>query len=118
MIKPPKDDSEQLAMDAFKGLQPFTITINKPGDAMWLSMAMMNQMTGNKNLTDEALKLIIRHAKLVGAEAAVQEFFDQADEADISYPDFLKPVLLIMFTHMFENKEKIRKMVKKNKEKE
>lgn len=118
MINPPKDENERLAMDAFQGLQPFTITITKADDAMFLSLAVLTQMTGDPELTNEAMKLIVNHAKLVGVDKAVDHFFEQANAGEISYPDFLKPVLKIMFTHIFENKEKIRELVEKAKEKE
>jgi hypothetical protein len=118
MIQPPRDNNEQLAMDAFQGLQPFTITINRADDAMFLSLTLLGEMTGDKDLTNEAMKLIINHARFVGVDKAVDHFFEQAESENISYPDFLKPVLKIMVFHIFEHKERIGKLIDKAKEKE
>lgn len=107
-----------MAMNAFKDLRPFTIVINKSDDAMFLSLALMNYITGDIDLTNDALKLMISHARLVGVETAVEGFFRQATEEEVSYPEFLKPVLIVMFNHMFENKDRIYELVKNAKEKE
>lgn len=118
MINPPKDDNEQLAMDAFDGLQPFTITITKAEDAMFLSLALLTEMTGDKDLTQHTMKLMVNHAKLAGVDNAVDHFFEQAKSENISYPDFLNPVMKIMLSHIFKNRERIGELVKKAKEKE
>lgn len=113
MIQKPKNKIEQLGLAAFEDLPPFTIVVNKPDDAMFLGIALMNQVTGDSNLTNEAMKHMLSHAKLVGVEASVTEFFSQADESGISYPEFLKPVLIMMFDHMFKNKTRIKDLADK-----
>lgn len=112
------DPKEQLAVDVFKDIKPFTITVNDGTDAMFLSMALMRQITGSNKLADEALKLIATHAGIEGAEKAADSFFAQARKANLDFPAFVQPVLVLMFSHIIENKDKIKAMIKKQEDNE
>jgi hypothetical protein len=109
-IKNPTDN-DKLAMAVFKDLNPFTITVTNGADAMYLSLALLNQMTGDVEQTHSAMRLIVQHAKLTGVETAINHFFNQANECDIAYPEFIKPILTLMINHMFDNKEAIHELV-------
>lgn len=109
-------ENDLLALKVFEGLKPFTITVNNGADAMYLSLALLNNMTGNPELTNGALRLLIQHSKLIGVDVAIAEFFKEADERNITYPEFIKPILTLMINHMFDNKEKIRELVENEKE--
>lgn len=109
-------ESEQLALKVFEGLNPFTITVNNGADAMYLSLALLTAMTGDPKTTQEAMKLLIQHSKLKSADEAVAHFFEQADEAGLDYPEFTKPIMTIMITHMLDNKDKIKELIEEDNE--
>jgi hypothetical protein len=109
---------EQLAMDVFKDLKPFTITINSGEDAMFLSMALMRQIAGSKELADESLHLMAKQSSMLGAEEAISVFCQQANEAGLKFPAFIKPLLTLMFSHIMENREKILDLLNQMKEKD
>lgn len=116
-IKNPSE-SDLLALKVFEGLKPFTITVNNGADAMYLSMALMNSMTGNQEVTNEAMKMMIRHARADGVQAAIDLYFNMADKAGMNFPEFIKPIMTLMVTHMFENKDKIKELIDKEEEDE
>lgn len=116
-IKNPSEN-DRLALKVFEGLKPFTITVNNGADAMYLSLALLNQMTGDVERTNTAMRMLVAHAKLVGVEEAVRHFFDKAKECDLAHPEFIKPIIILMLNHMFENKDKIKELVENEKEDE
>lgn len=108
------DDGENIAQQAFAGIKPFTITINNGDDAMFLALALMVEMCGDRTIANLAMRTCIHRAKEVGIEPAVNEMFDMAKQAELEYPEFLKPVLNLMITHMFDNKDRIAELIKKH----
>lgn len=111
-------ETDQFALKVFEGLKPFTITVNNGADAMYLSMALINSMTGSPEMSNSAMRMLIEHSKLKGINEAVAHFFEQADECEIDYPEFIKPIMILMITHILENKDKIKELVENEKDKE
>lgn len=112
------DDQEDVAHQAFAGIKPFTITINNGDDAMFLALALMVEMCGDRAIANLSMITVINRAKVIGIEKAVNEMFDAASGSDLEYPEFLRPVLILMVQHMFDNKDRIKALLKNADDKE
>lgn len=99
----PKEDA---AVKIFEDIKPFTITVNNGMDAMFLSAALMTEMTGSQEVGKLAMKTVAAHCGTMGVEEAVKEMLAAAFESGMEYPEFLQPLLILMFSHMVERKFK------------
>jgi hypothetical protein len=112
MIRPPRTPKEKLAKKVFDGIEPFTITVNRGVDAMWISVAFVQGVIGcNSDKCLEVLQVMTNGAMIIGPEMAVEEFFKQAEEEGYEYPDFVKPVMLLALTHVMKSKGKTEEML-------
>lgn len=107
---------EKAAIKIFENIKPFTITINNGMDAMFLSAALMTEMTGSQEVGKLAMQTVAAQCGTMGVEEAVKEMLATALESGLDYPEFLQPLLILMFNHMVENKIKTDGLLRKEKE--
>lgn len=108
--------NEKAAIKIFEDIKPFTITVNNGMDAMFLSAALMTEMTGSQEVGKLAMKTVAAHCGTMGVDEAVKEMLAAAFESGLDYPEFLQPLLILMFNHMVENKIKVGETLRKEKE--
>lgn len=98
--------NEKAAIKIFEDIKPFTITVNNGMDAMFLSAALMTEMTGSQEVGKLAMQTVAADCGTMGVEEAVKKMLATALESGLEYPEFLEPILILMFRHMVERKFK------------
>jgi len=101
--KPELTEEENLTLEAFKDLSPFTITVIKPEDALFLSTALLRFVcNGNEKISNKMLMGMANLAQSVGVESAVSECFDIGKDEGHEFPEFIKPIFIHMLGHIIE----------------
>lgn len=102
---------KEIEAEIFKGLLPFTITINRPDDARFLCEGFLWAMSkGDKQWALSSLRLLLDRSLQFSPDEIVPMFFDEGRKMGHIVPAFAGPVFIHIIKHLIK---RVREMERK-----